>query len=323
MFAHQHLSRSEAEEVLVRMANAEYNEAEMAAFITVYLMRSISVEELSGFRDALLGLCKRMNFSDFATIDLCGTGGDAKDTFNISTLSAFVVAGAGGKVAKHGNYGVSSVCGSSNVLEFLGYHFTNEEDKLKRQLDQAGICMMHAPLFHPALKNIAPIRKQLGVKTFFNMLGPMVNPAFPTFQLVGVFSLELARLYNYIYQQTNKQFIILHSLDGYDEISLTCPVKFIGNQIDQILQPEDFGFETLKPEQLFGGRTVAEAADIFVKILQNEGTQAQKNVVLANSASALSCIFPNKTLPECIDLARNSLETGKAQKAFKKLLELQ
>ncbi len=323
MFAHQHLSRLEAEEVLIHMANAEYNEAEMSAFITVYLMRSISVEELSGFRDALLGLCKRMDFSDFQTIDLCGTGGDAKDTFNISTLSAFVVAGAGGKVAKHGNYGVSSVCGSSNVLEFLGYRFTNDEDKLKRQLDQAGICMMHAPLFHPALKNIAPIRKQLGVKTFFNMLGPMVNPAFPTFQLVGVFSLELARLYNYIYQQTNKQFVILHSLDGYDEISLTCPVKFIGNQLDQILQPEDFGFETLKPEQLFGGTTVAEAADIFVKILQNEATQAQKNVVLANSAAALQCMFPHKTLPECIDMAQNSLQTGKAQKAFKKLIEIQ
>src|SRR5512133_478950 len=218
---HKTLKKEEAQEVLTNIAKGIYSDAEIAAFITVYLMRSITVEELSGFRDALKHLCLRVDLSDFDTIDVCGTGGDGKDTFNISTLSTFVLAGAGAKVTKHGNYGVSSVCGSSNVMEYFGYKFSTDHDKLKKEIDSTGVCFMHAPLFNPAMKNVAPVRKALKIKTFFNMLGPMINPAFPNKQLVGVYSLDLARLYNYLYQQTDVQFVILHSLDGYDEVSLT------------------------------------------------------------------------------------------------------
>ena len=225
LFEHKTLTREEAKDILTTMAKGEFSDPEIAAFVTVYLMRSITVEELSGFRDALLNLCNRVDLSDFDTIDVCGTGGDGKDTFNISTLTTFVLAGAGAKVAKHGNYGVSSGCGSSNVMEHLGYQFSTDRDKLRKELDRSGVCFLHAPIFNPAMKNVGPVRKALRVKTFFNMLGPMVNPSFPEKQMVGVFSLELARLYNYIYQQSGKKFTILHSLDGYDEISLTGDFK--------------------------------------------------------------------------------------------------
>src|SRR6188768_877068 len=220
---HEILSKEEAKEVLVNISSGSYNPSQISAFLTVYMMRSISIAELAGFREALLELCIRVDLSDYNTIDLCGTGGDAKNTFNISTLSSFVVAGAGIKVAKHGNYGVSSISGSSNVMENLGVKFSNDENFLKRCISEANIAILHAPLFHPAMKNVGPVRKELGVKTFFNMLGPMVNPSFPKNQIVGVFSLELARQYGYLYQNTDKDFVILHSLDGYDEVSLTCP----------------------------------------------------------------------------------------------------
>jgi len=218
LIQHQTLSSSEAREILINIANGSYNTSQIASFLTVYMMRSVSVEELEGFRNALLELCLNVDLSAYNPIDLCGTGGDGKDTFNISTLASFVTAGAGVKVTKHGNYGVSSSCGSSNVLEFLGIKFSNDKDYLERAIDQVGICILHAPLFHPAMKNVAPIRRELGVKTFFNMLGPMVNPAFPPNQLVGVFNLELARLYSYLYQKTDKNYTIVHALDGYDEI---------------------------------------------------------------------------------------------------------
>ena len=205
---HKTLTQIEAKEVLINIAGDTYNKSEVVAFLTVFMMRQVTVEELSGFRDALLELCLRIDFSDCKTIDMCGTGGDGQNTFNISTLASFVVAGAGAKVAKHGNYGVSSACGSSNVMEYLGYRFTNDETKLKTQLDKADICILHAPLFHPAMKTVAPIRKELGLKTFFNMLGPMVNPSFPEYQLAGVFSPELARIYRYIYQQTSNPMLL-------------------------------------------------------------------------------------------------------------------
>ena len=222
---HETISKEEARNVLVNISAGKYNHSQIAAFLTVYMMRSITLEELEGFRDALLEMCLSTDLAQYDPIDLCGTGGDGKDTFNISTLACFVTAGAGVKVAKHGNYGVSSGCGSSNVMEHLGIKFSNEQDFLKRSMDEAGICFLHAALFHPAMKNVAPIRKELGVKTFFNMLGPMVNPAFPKNQVVGVFSLELARMYAYLYQKTDKNFTILHALDGYDEISLTGNTK--------------------------------------------------------------------------------------------------
>src|SRR5687767_2439947 len=271
---HRSLTKEAAKNVLVELASGKYNPSQMAAFMTVYMMRSITVDELQGFRDAMLELCVPVHF-DQPVMDVCGTGGDGKNTFNMSTLSSFVVAASGQPVAKHGNYGVSSACGSSNLLEFFGYKFTNNIDVLKRCVDEANICFMHAPLFHPAMKNVAPIRKELGVKTFFNMLGPMVNPSFPKRQLVGVFSLELARQYGYLYQNTDKDFVILHSIDGYDEISLTCPVKYFSNQGERLATPSDLGLPSLKYEDLGGGDTVEESAKIFMNVLEGKGTGAQ------------------------------------------------
>ncbi|HHC80065.1 MAG TPA: anthranilate phosphoribosyltransferase, partial [Flavobacteriia bacterium] len=242
---HETISKEEAKSVLVNISKGDYNQSQIASFLTVYMMRSVTTEELEGFRDALLELCLAVDFSDYNTVDLCGTGGDGKNTFNISTLSSYVTAGAGIKVTKHGNYGVSSISGSSNVMEYVGIKFSNDKDFLERCLDKAGICVLHAPLFHPAMKNVAPIRKELGVKTFFNMLGPMVNPSFPKNQLVGVFNLEILRIYGYLYQNTNKNYTILHALDGYDEISLTSNTKVISNETEMELAPADFGVQQI------------------------------------------------------------------------------
>lgn len=322
LLEHKTLPKETARKVLTDLAQGKVNQSQMAAFLTVYMMRSITVEELEGFRDAMLDLCVATNLSDYDPIDLCGTGGDGKDTFNISTIASFVVAGAGVKVAKHGNYGVSSACGSSNIMEYFGYKFTNDKGILEKQIDQAGICIMHAPLFHPAMKNIAPIRKELGVKTFFNMLGPMVNPAFPKSQLVGVFNLELARLYGYLYQKTGKYFVILHSLDGYDEISLTSAFKMVGNHREQLLHPEDIGFEKLTQPDLASGNSIEASAAIFRNVLNDKATKAQKQVVVANAAMAINCAKPELTLTGALDLARESLESKKALRSFEKLLEL-
>ncbi len=322
LFNNKQLTEQDAYNVLTGIGKGNYNVSQTAAFMTVYLMRQISVDELKGFRNALLDLCVKVDFSEFDTIDVCGTGGDGKDTFNVSTLSAFVVAGAGYKVAKHGNYGVSSSCGSSNVMENLGYVFTNDESVLKKQLETAGFCMMHAPLFHPAMKNVGPIRRELGVKTFFNILGPLVNPSFPNHQMAGVFNLEVARLYNYLFQDIpDFQFDIIHSLDGYDEISLTGNVKSYSPNGEQLLQPSDWGMKPVRPEAIFGGRTVEEAAGIFVSVLKNEATEAQTNVVLANSASAICVFEQKKTLKECVEIARESLLSGKAYESLKKVTQ--
>jgi len=318
---HEKLSREEARDTLINIAEGTYNPSQIAAFMTVYMMRSISLEELEGFRQALLELCLAIDLSNFETIDLCGTGGDGKDTFNVSTLAAFVCAGAGIKVSKHGNYGVSSGCGSSNVLEALGIHFSNEEDFLKRAVDQAGICILHAPLFHPAMKNVAPVRKELGVKTFFNMLGPLVNPAFPKNQLTGVFNLELARLYHYLFQKTTQQYTILYDLGGYDEISLTGPTKAWSNKGEQLLSSADFEIESLNPTDIRGGSEVASSADIFMNVLQNKGTKAQENVVCANAAMALATAL-NCTPREGFEKAKDSLISGKALNAFSTLKKL-
>ena len=314
------ISKQEAKNVLVNISNGKYNNSQIASFLTVYMMRSISVAELDGFREALLELCLHIDLSEFNTIDLCGTGGDGKDTFNISTLSSFVTAGAGVKVAKHGNYGVSSSCGSSNVLEFLGIKFTNKQEALRQSLDRAGICVLHAPLFHPAMKNVAPIRKELGVKTFFNMLGPMVNPSFPQNQMVGVFSLELARLYGYLYQNTNKKYAILHDLGGYDEISLTGKTKVISNKEDKIFTSSDLNIKTLLASEINGGLTVKDSAKIFTDILNGNGTEAQSNVVCANAGLAIATVN-NLTHQEGFALAERSLKDKKALKSFKKLVE--
>ncbi len=323
LFEHKTLSREAAKDVLVNIGQGVYTEHEVTAFMTVYLMRSITIGELQGFRDALLALCVKTDLTGYDTIDIVGTGGDGKNTFNISTLACFIVAGAGQKVAKHGNYGASSISGSSNVMEQLGYKFKNENSKLKKELDEAGICFLHAPLFHPALKTVGPIRKNLAMRTFFNMLGPMANPAHPTYQLVGVYSLEMARIYNYLLQQTEKPFTIIHSLDGYDEISLTNDTKVITNEGEKIMTPEELGKRMVSAEDISGGNSVEEAAKIFKTILQGEGTWAQNAVVLANAAMALHCTGNYKTYDEAYNAAVNSLESGRAQQALQKLIALQ
>ena len=321
LFEHKSLTREQAMEVLVDISNGKYNEHEITSFITVYLMRSITIDELMGFRDALLSLAVKVNLGVDNAIDIVGTGGDGKDTINISTLASFVVAGAGQKVTKHGNYGVSSISGSSNVMEKMGIKFSNDSSFLEKCIDQAGICVLHAPLFHPAMKNVGPIRKELAVKTFFNMLGPMVNPAFPQNQLVGVFNLELARMYAYLYQNTDTNFTILHSLDGYDEISLTGPTKIITSHMEGMLNPSDLGVRLLSQTEIEGGKTIEESAAIFTNIISGKGNEAQNNVVCANAAMAISTV--TKCTPqEGFELAKESLFSGKGLKALQTLQEL-
>lgn len=317
----ENISGEEAKNVLVNISKGNYNQSQIASFLTVYMMRSVTIEELQGFRDALLELCLHVDLDDYNGIDLCGTGGDGKDTFNISTLASFVTAGTGAKVTKHGNYGVSSACGSSNVMEYLGIRFTDDIDFLKRSLEEANICVLHAPLFHPAMKNVAPIRRDLAVKTFFNMLGPMVNPAFPKNQMVGVFNLELLRMYSYLYQNTDKNYTIVHALDGYDEISLTGPAKVIRNNSETMITPEFFGVNILKQSDIYGGDSVASAAKIFVKILDGEGTNAQNDVVCANAAMAIATVTQN-SIEDSFALAKEALMNGKAKEKFDRLVSL-
>ena len=318
---HEQLSKEESRQMIINIADGQYTSSQIASFLTVYLMRSISLDELEGFRSALLELCLLINIDEYNTIDLCGTGGDGKDTFNISTLSSFVVAGAGIKVTKHGNYGVSSTCGSSNVLEALGVKFSNEHDFLKRCLDQAGICILHAPLFHPAMKNVAPVRRELGVKTFFNMLGPLVNPVKPKNQLTGVFNLELARLYYYLFQKTDTNFTILYGLDGYDEISLTGPTKAFGKNIESLLMPRDFGVDPVSENAISGGENVEHSTKIFIDIIQNKGTIAQQNVVCANAGMAIATAL-NLSPLEGFEKAKETLLSGKAYNVLSKLQTL-
>ncbi len=322
LFEYKSLDRATAKEILSNLAQGKYNNSEMAAFLTVYLMRSITVEELAGFREAMLELCVPVQIAEYGAIDLCGTGGDGKDTFNISTLASFIVAGAGQYVAKHGNNSVSSVCGSSNVLSYFGYEFSNDTDVLRRSLDECGICYLHAPLFHPAMKNVAPVRRELGVKTFFNMLGPIVNPSFPKKQMAGVFSLELARLYAYLFQQTETEYMVVYSLDGYDEVSLTGNFKILTRHDEQIINPADLGLHTFEPQDLSGGNTVEDAAKIFISVLENRSTRAQKEVALANAGMALYCADNSLGLESAVEKARESIESGSALKSFKKLIDI-
>ena len=323
LFEHKTLNRQEAEKVLTNIASGNYSESEIAAFLTVYLMRSITVDELTGFRDALLNLCIRIDLSEFDPMDVCGTGGDGKDTFNISTLTTFVLAGAGISIAKHGNYGVSSTCGSSNILEHFGYKFSTGQDKLKNEIDKSGVCFLHAPLFNPAMKNVVPVRRALKIKTFFNMLGPMVNPSFPNKQLIGVYSLELARLYNYLYQQSSMKYMIIFSLDGYDEVSLTSDFKYILNGVEHIISPEEMNYKRALQTEVKGGKSVTESAELFLKILKGEGTATQNDVVTVNAQMALKCYYPSKSFEECREIANDSIISRKAYKSFMKLIELQ
>jgi len=323
LFEHKTLSREEARQVLIDISNGQYNEAEITAFITVFLMRSITIPELGGFRDALLELCRKVDLGSTPVMDIVGTGGDGKNTFNISTLACFIVAGTGQKVAKHGNYGATTISGASNVMEKMGYKFKTENDALKKEVEEANICFLHAPVFHPALKVVAPIRKNLGVRTFFNMLGPMVNPASPAFQLVGVYNLEMARIYNYLLQQTEAAFTIIHGLDGYDEISLTNDTKVITAGGEKIYTPEQLGKRLVSADDLRGGNTTDDAASLFLSILKGQGTWAQNAVVLANAAMALTCTGNYTTYDDAWYTAVESLESGSAYKCLEKLIALQ
>lgn len=323
LFEHKSLGYQQAKEVLINIGKGVYSEAEMAAFITVYLMRSITVEELTGFKDALLELCIPADLNGYNSIDIVGTGGDGKNTFNISTISCFLVAGAGYSIAKHGNYAASSISGSSNVMEALGYKFSPDTGKLKNEIEKSGFCFLHAPLFHPALKNVATIRRNLGVRTFFNILGPMVNPASPDLQIVGVYNLEMARYYQYLYQQSAKNYMIIHSLDGYDEVSLTADTKVIGPAGEKIYDAVSLGKRNVFPSDLHGGNSISENARLFVKILKGEGSWAQHAVVVANAALAIFAINETESYDDCYSAALESLESGKAYHQFEKLIEMQ
>lgn len=320
LYEHEVLTRAEAREVLHAIAHTAYNDIQVAAFATVFNMRPITRAELQGFRDALLDLCVPLPMEGRETLDMVGTGGDGKNTFNISTTSCVVVAGAGYPVTKHGSYGVSSAVGSSDVLIQLGYQFTSDADILRRQLDACNICFLHAPLFHPALKAVVPVRKQLGTKTFFNMLGPLVNPIQPSHQLFGTFSLELLRMYQYVMQQSGRRFSIVHALDGYDEVSLTGSFKICSNELERIMTPADLGLETIAPDDLYGGETAAEAADIFLNVLQNKASSAQKQVVIGNAALAIHTFRPGQRLEDCVAEARESIESGRSYQVLQRLL---
>ena len=318
---HRTLSKNEAKNILINISKGKYNNSHVSSFLTVFMMRNISLQELEGFKEALLELCIKIDLSEYNAIDLCGTGGDNKDTFNISTLSAFVTAGAGVNVTKHGNYGVSSSCGSSNVLEYLGIKFSNNFDFLRKSIEKCGICILHAPLFHPAMKHVAPIRKELGLKTFFNILGPLVNPSFPKNQIVGVYSLELARIYSYLFQKTKKNYAIIHSLDGYDEISLTGATKIISRKEENVYDPNDMGLTRSNPKSISGGNSIKESAEIFMNILNNKGTNSQNEVIFANSGLAISTAL-GISLNEGIEKAKESLFSNQALKTFNNLKKL-
>ncbi|MEM1214624.1 MAG: anthranilate phosphoribosyltransferase [Bacteroidota bacterium] len=321
LFEHQSLTRQQAKDVLLNIALEQYNPVQVASFVTVYRMRTISHQELMGFRDALLELAVRIDVGDRPSIDIVGTGGDGKNTFNVSTTSALVVAGAGYTVTKHGSYGVSSSVGSSDVLMALGYEFTNDGDRLKKQLDEANICFMHAPLFHPAMKAVVPIRKQLGIKTFFNMLGPLVNPIQPTHQLFGTYSQELSRLYHYIMQESDRAYTIVYALDGYDEVSLTGPAKVRSSTGEQLLTPNDFGYEPIAASDLYGGETAEDAKTIFLNVLQNQATPAQQAAVCANAGLAIRTIHPEKSLLDCVAEAEESIVSGRAMATLQKITD--
>ncbi len=321
LFNHESLSSTEAYDVLCSIGNGDVNSAQAAAFMSVYRLREITLDELRGFRTALLELALPVNIDGKDAIDLCGTGGDGRNSFNISTLSCFVVAACGGRVIKHGNYGVSSVSGSSTVLEKLGYRFTKDSSELNRSLEESGVCFLHAPLFHTALKHVAETRKNLGTRTFFNMLGPLVNPAQPTHRLTGLFSNELLRKYQYLLQETNETYMLVHSDDGFDEISLTAPVKLVTNSTSKVYSPREFGLGKIKPEELFGGNTADEAAKMFLSILDGQGTQAQNDVVAVNSAAALFALGKADSIVSGIEITREALISGRAKERFKQFME--
>lgn len=322
LFNHEELSREEACQLLQDITAGHYNEIQIASLLTVFQMRGIKVEELIGFRNALLSTRIPVNLSAYHPIDIVGTGGDGKNTFNISTCACFIVAGAGYPVAKHGNYGATSISGASNVMECYGIRFTNEQDKLLRSMEKCGMVYMHAPLFNPAMKTVAPVRKAMEVRTLFNLLGPLVNPCLPAYQLLGVADLTQMRLYTNTLQRLGVGFAVVNNLDGYDEISLTDEFKIMTNRYETIYKPSELGFDIVRQEELFGGNTPQEAARIFDNVLHNCATKAQTECVLINASFAIQAMEPLKPIEECVAIARESLQSGKALRTLKKFIEL-
>lgn len=322
LFDYQYLTRDEAKQVLFEIVKGDVPETQIASLITSFLMRSISIDEILGFRDALLEMRVTVDLSDYSPLDIVGTGGDGKNTFNISTTSCFVVAGAGYNVVKHGNYGATSISGASNVIEQQGVKFSTDNDRFRKSLDKCHIAYLHAPLFSPALKAVAPVRKSLGVRNFFNVLGPLVNPVQPEFQMLGVYNLAMLRLYTYIYQEENKKFSIVHSMDGYDEVSLTSQFKVSSNNGEHLFMPEDLGFKTITQDELYGGDTPVEAASIFRNVLNASATDAQMNVVIVNAALGIQTIDQHKSIEDCIDIARDALYSKKALKVLQTFVEI-
>jgi len=318
---HETLTEKESRNIIIDISEGKLNTSEISSFLTIFMIRNITIEELNGFRKALIELSLKIDLNEFDPIDLCGTGGDEKDTFNISTLASFVTAGSGVKVAKHGNYGVSSSCGSSNVLEYLDLKFNNDSDKIRKAVDKANICFLHAPLFHPAMKNVAPVRKELGLKTFFNMLGPMVNPSMPKKQVVGVYNLELARIYNYLYQTTDISYNIIHSIDGYDEISLTKGTKVYSRESEFILESKDFNLKDIDSKNIIGGKDIESSSKIFMDVLNGEASNDQENVVCANASLAIA-ISKDISILEAFDKAKESIKTKNALKCFNELVNI-
>ena len=313
------LSEREAYVLMLDLASQKINEYQISILIGIFQTRHISLQELNGFKNALLELAIKIELHK-PCIDVCGTGGDKKNTFNISTLSAIILAAAGIPVAKHGNHGASSVSGSSDILKYFGHQFKSNPVELNFDLEKHNICFIHAPLFHPSLKNVAPIRKSLGMSTFFNLLGPLVNPANPKYRYIGTFNSKIARMYNYILQESNQEFTIVHSLDGYDEISLTNETKIYTNTKETLVSSKDFGFTKLQARDLYAGETLEEAAEIFVNVLQNSGTRAQQEVVIANTAMAMNCYLPHLSLNDCIAKSQEAVDSKKAFKLFKNII---
>jgi anthranilate phosphoribosyltransferase len=317
LFEGHTLSREEARQTLLEVGQGMHSEVEFASFLTVFKMRPVTSAELAGFRDAMADLCLVTDLSAYHAIDIVGTGGDGKNTFNISTLACFIVAGTGVNVAKHGNYAVSSISGSSNLLELLGYQFSNDAEKLKNDMEKGNFCFMHAPLFHPAMKHIAPVRRALKVQTFFNMLGPMINPSSPKYQVLGVNNEENFNHYRNVYESLDVNFSVINSIDGYDEVSLTDKTHFACNHKEGYYSPADFGFEKIHPESIHGGNSIGEAARLFMEILSGKGSMEQNHVVTANAALGLHLVFPDKSLKECVEMASESLKSGKALQKLK------
>jgi len=317
LFEGNTLSRTEAQQSLLEVGKGMHSEVEFASFLTVFKMRPVTSDELAGFRDAMAELCLVTDLSEYNPIDVVGTGGDGKNTFNISTLACFIIAGAGVNVAKHGNYAVSSTSGSSNLLEIMGYQFSNDPGKLKNDLDKSNFCFMHSPLFHPAMKHIAPVRRALKVQTFFNMLGPMINPSSPKYQVLGVNNTENFNHYKNVYETLDINFTVINSNDGYDEVSLTDSTRYAQKEKEGYFSPADFGFEKIHPETIYGGDSIEEAARIFMDILKGKGSPEQNNVVVANAAVGLNLVHPEKSLQECVEMAGESLKSGKALQKLK------